>query len=341
MLDTGRSEYAISVVIPVRDGAHVIGRCLQALAEGGTAPQEFEVIVADNGSKDDTPAVVTAFAGKLNLRMVSVPGVPVSAVRNAGAAQARGALLAFLDADCVVRENWIQLAIAYPWGEQSGAIGSFFSAGSDATWVARVWSRFEESGKHGPVSLLPAGNIIVPRSVFEAVRGFDETLESNEDAEFCYRLRARGLRLEVEPGLEAVHLGAPRTVQALLRREVWHGKDVLAVFQRNGVNGRAVAFALYTLSCAVAFVAGAVWWLETGDFWFAAAALVAMAAAPAAIAVRSMLRTREWRDLGLLVLLLAVYGVGRAIALVSGLNRVWHWQGVNRNGRYGERKPAE
>jgi glycosyltransferase involved in cell wall biosynthesis len=324
MLNTGQTAYAMSVVIPVRDGARVIGRCLQAFAEGGAGAQGCEVIVADNGSKDDTLSVVKSFAGKLDLRMVSVPGVRVSAVRIAGAAHARGVLLAFVDADCVVGRNWIRLAIAHPWEERSGAIGSFFSAGSDATWVARVWSRFENSGKHGPVSLLPAGNMIVPRSVFEAVRGFDETLESNEDAEFCDQLTARGLRIEVVPGLEAVHLGAPQTVRALWRREVWHGSDVLLVFLRSGMNARAAAFAFYTLFWAVALFAAAAWGLATGDYRFFAAPIAAITAASAVIGVRSVRRTREWRDLAPLTLLLAVYGIARAVALVGSLGRVWH-----------------
>jgi len=348
MLDTGRSEYAISVVIPVRDGAHVIGRCLQALAETDAAGQEYEVIVVDNGSKDDTPAVVKAFAGRMNLRMLSVPGVPVSAVRNAGAAHARGVLLAFVDADCVVRKNWMRFALTYPWDQRSGAIGAFWTAASDATWVARVWCGFENPRRRGTVELLPAGNVVMPRRAFEAANGFDETLESNEDAEFCWRLRTMGLRVEAESGLEAVHLGARQTIRALYRREVWHGREVLAVFLRSGANARAVAFAFYTLFWSVAFVAAVGRWLWMGDVRFMALALAALIMAPTAIAMRSVLRRHEWRDLGPLVLLLAVYGVGRAVALISGLERAWQRHtrrgdtrsGGARSGR-GKREPAK
>jgi glycosyltransferase involved in cell wall biosynthesis len=309
-------ECPLSVVIPVRDGAAVIGHCLRALAEVETVGQKLEVIVVDNGSKDDTAAVVRSFAEKLNLRMVDAPGVSIAAVRNAGAARARGDLLAFLDADCVVPRKWVRVAAGYPWDERSGAIGCFFSAGENSTWIARTWSRFEGSKGGGAVDMLPCGNMIVRRRVFEAAGGFDEGLESNEDAEFCHRLRSMQLRIEVVPELEAVHLGAPRTVRALCRREVWHGGDVLAVFLRSGANARAVAFALYFLLGMGACGVAAGWWAWTGDWQPTAAALAALAAAPAAVSVRSAIRSRRVVDLAPLAFLLAVYGVARAFALL-------------------------
>lgn len=307
----------LSVVIPVRDGAAVIGRCLRALTELETAGQPFEVIVVDNGSRDETVGVARLLGRGLNLSILTRPGVHVSAVRNAGAACARGNLFAFLDADCVVAKTWLLRATEYGWNEHSGAIGAFFGAGPEAGWVARTWCRFEGAGKRGPVDLLPSGNMIVPRRVFEAAGGFDESLETNEDADFCRRLSASGLRVEAVAELQAIHLGAPRSVAELYARELWHGKDVFPVFLRRCGNARAVGFAVYVLFWSACLIVAAAYWGSTGRPQSAAVSLAALAAAPAAISLRAVLRSGKWGDFIPLTFLLAVYGAARAAALLG------------------------
>ncbi|PZR66075.1 MAG: glycosyl transferase family 2, partial [Solirubrobacterales bacterium] len=96
------SAPAISVVIPARDAAETLPRALEAVARQEGAPA-YEVIVVDDGSRDETAAI----AHDLGARVISADGGGPASARNAGVAEARGGLLAFTDADCVPTPGWL------------------------------------------------------------------------------------------------------------------------------------------------------------------------------------------------------------------------------------------
>ncbi|HYC24303.1 MAG TPA: glycosyltransferase, partial [Candidatus Bathyarchaeia archaeon] len=64
------SEPLVSVVIPVRDGAGVIGDCLRALAAQSVGREAFEAIVVDDGSRDRTAEIVGEVAAGMRLRLL-------------------------------------------------------------------------------------------------------------------------------------------------------------------------------------------------------------------------------------------------------------------------------
>src|SRR4051794_1840994 len=99
----------VSVIIPVLNGAMVIGDQLEALAQQ-TYEGSFEVIVADNGSTDGTRDVAALFAGKLaHLEVVDASARRgANHARNQAAAAARGRLLAFWAADARPDEQWLE-----------------------------------------------------------------------------------------------------------------------------------------------------------------------------------------------------------------------------------------
>jgi glycosyltransferase involved in cell wall biosynthesis len=83
----------VSVVVPVRDGARYLGEALESVA-AQTVPAD-ELIVVDDGSTDESAAVAAAHGARVELR----PALGPAAARNHGIEAARGALIAFLDAD--------------------------------------------------------------------------------------------------------------------------------------------------------------------------------------------------------------------------------------------------
>src|SRR4051794_37056620 len=103
----------VSVIIPVLNGAMVIGDQLEALAQQ-TYEGFFEVIVADNGSTDGTREVAALYAGKLaHLEVVDASARRgANHARNQAAAVARGRVLAFCDADDSVDEQWLERIVA-------------------------------------------------------------------------------------------------------------------------------------------------------------------------------------------------------------------------------------
>jgi glycosyltransferase involved in cell wall biosynthesis len=168
---------------------------LRALAAQQTG-FDWEVVVADNGSDDGTRSCVLRWSE----RYPHIHLVDASARRGAGAARnigvraARGRLLAFCDADDVVRPGWL---------------ASISTALADADLVAGVFdfSALDGVPKSIPVpaatrqlGFLPfalGANLAVRREVFEAVHGFCEELSPEEDVDLCWRLQLAGYRFAV------------------------------------------------------------------------------------------------------------------------------------------------
>src|SRR5690606_5957874 len=97
---------AITVVIPAFNEQDCLAATLRALQAQDYPAGRVEVIVVDNGSTDRTREIAAALGARVLVR----PGVTIAALRNAGAAEARGEILAFLDADCVPAPDWARQA---------------------------------------------------------------------------------------------------------------------------------------------------------------------------------------------------------------------------------------
>jgi glycosyltransferase involved in cell wall biosynthesis len=100
------AEPRFSVVIPVYDGAAVIGRAVRSVL--GQEMRDWELVVVDDGSTDASAEVARGAAdGDGRVRIVSQANRGRSAARNAGAAVASGVYVVFLDADDEVRNDWL------------------------------------------------------------------------------------------------------------------------------------------------------------------------------------------------------------------------------------------
>ena len=219
----------VSFVVPVKNDAGRLRSCLEAIWRNRREGLTLEIIVADNGSTDTSVDVAEA-AGA---RVLRLPSIGVSELRNRAAATATGEALAFVDADHVIASSWLPSAAAALSDERVGAAGAVYSAPTDGTWVQHAYGALRGKTIHfGDTAWLGSGNLVVRRTAFEAIHGFDTSLDTCEDVDLCQRLRAAGWRVVSDPGLESVHLGDPPTLGALFRAERWRGRDNLRVSLR-------------------------------------------------------------------------------------------------------------
>ena len=105
--DARRRALTVSVVIPVRDDAPALERCLELLARQTMAP--LEVVVVDNGSTDDSAEV----ARRWGAVVVTEPRVGIPAAASTGYDAAHGDIIARLDADSRPDERWIETAVEH------------------------------------------------------------------------------------------------------------------------------------------------------------------------------------------------------------------------------------
>jgi len=104
----------VSVVVATKDRSGVLVDLIRSLARQKTSPDKFEILILDNGSRDDTSAQIQRLRKKLpdlQLHYSFLPVANASLARNEGARQARGQYLAFLDDDCRVPPDWMQRAL--------------------------------------------------------------------------------------------------------------------------------------------------------------------------------------------------------------------------------------
>ncbi|MCL5269319.1 MAG: glycosyltransferase [bacterium] len=218
----------ISVVIPVRNRAAEIRRCLASVLAGEASPADYEVIVVDNGSIDATAESVRAAAGDAitagRVRLIDEPAPNRCRARNCGAAAARGEWLAFLDSDCVAESGWlIELARAIekagpPIGAAGGR-GVGVVAGAirpappetavEAYIARRRWvdqEKFLAPGRRYSPPFAATANLAIRRAAFDEVGGFDPALAvAGEDADWCWRAARFGWRLVYAPAAAVTH----------------------------------------------------------------------------------------------------------------------------------------
>lgn len=310
----------VTVIIPTLNEERVIGLCLSALGSTDFLKSEMEVIVVDNGSRDQTVHIARSFEAELNLRIFEKEGVHISALRNLGVREARGSILAFLDADCLAPKDWLKNVVKLWNDARTGVTGAHYQIPNDATWVGRVWHVDRQADRVGEVSYVPSGDLIVSRNVFSIIGGWDESIQTNEDYEFCQRARAAGFPVRSDPSLRVIHLGTPRTLRSFYRKQRWHGTHVLAVFLRDlrrGRNLKPVLFAIFTFACLIGSVIGVLILFAGGGWKVATTFLLALVLPLLSLAAARSAKRRKWGDIFPLALLYLIFGLGRAACLLD------------------------
>lgn len=209
------------MIVPGKNEERRIGACLQALRDIDFPPDAYEVIVVDNGSSDATVAIAESYG----VRVFSIPDVTISALRNYGASQAKGEFLAFVDADVVVSKDWLKNALTALNDPGIACVGSYGVPLEASAWVERAWTlgiaaRAERSKRVWLASM----NMVVRAKAFHEIGGFNERLVTCEDVDFGYRLSQRYGILE-DKSVRAMHLGEPKTLSQLFRKEMWRGRS--------------------------------------------------------------------------------------------------------------------
>ncbi|MDQ4099036.1 MAG: glycosyltransferase family 2 protein, partial [Chloroflexota bacterium] len=197
-----------SIVIPVHNQAALTQQCLDSLLAQPGEQVEFEIIVVDDASTDETHWVLAGYGGRV--RIVSHPSnTGFARACNDGAALASGRDIVFLNNDTVPQPGWLDALARYADRHPAaGAIGSklLFPDGTvqhagvvfDQQSVPHaVYAGFPAThpavNRSRRFQAVTAASVLVPRALFMAVGGFDPTyINGLEDIDFCLRLGERG-----------------------------------------------------------------------------------------------------------------------------------------------------
>jgi len=299
----------LSFVIPAFNESANIGRCVGSIQRHVPQALGHEVIVVDNGSTDDTPSI----ASRAGARILPSDASTIAGVRNAGAAAAKGSILVFLDGDCALTPEWekgIGDALRRIEASPKSCGGSQVSAPHDQPLLlTRHWFvPFMERANH-----IGSAHLFCLRETFEGLRGFDESLETGEDHDFCRRVRAGGGEVFDFPNLAVAHYDFPKSWAEFVRRERWHGRGdttSLRAIASSKVALMSLFFSGLVLTGFVGLVMGS-----------GALALAALVLAASLLVVSSALRLRNVRPSTRLfsVVIFAVYYFARTLAVVDAV----------------------
>jgi GT2 family glycosyltransferase len=256
----------VSVVVVTRNRATRLEALLASLAAQNLAPGEFEVIVVDDGSTDETPAAIErrADGAGFPLRAVRIDDRPgIAGLRNAGWRMARAPLVAFVDDDCEATAGWLAAGLAAWDGDPDSVIQG------RTTPIAR---ELEQLGPLSRTKLIEAAgpwyqtcNIFYPRELLDRLGGFDESFAvAGEDTDLGWRAREAGAEIAYAADAHVEHAVERIGVSgwlAIARRE----RVLSPLFARHpGLRAEIVSFgvfkgdrrARFALALAGLFLAG-------------------------------------------------------------------------------------
>jgi GT2 family glycosyltransferase len=199
-----RADPVASVIVPVRDDQRRLEELTDALSAQTVGAERFEVVVADDGSKDKPAG---APLGPRNwIRVTSAPPSTSYAARNRAAALAEAPTLAFCDVDCKPEPTWLEAGLAtLETSDLAAGVIRFLPPRRATVWAFLDMDTFLDQERAVRRGRAVTANLFVRRDLFESLGGFDGTLANNGDFEFVTRAVRTGAKLRLAPDAVVWH----------------------------------------------------------------------------------------------------------------------------------------
>jgi len=223
----------VSIIIPVKNEERTIARTINSVLRIDYS--DYEIVLVDGGSKDQTLSIVEQIKGNLHLsqnklRIIKTNDSTPSQGRNAGIQNSSGEIVAFVDGDCSVEKDWLKNAVALLKQEGVGGVGgpvisckkgaylsralldisSTFLASANSTLFARHSSIVE-------VKNIPSCNAVYRREAVEKAGLYSKDLRFCEDVDLNYKIKKSGYRLLYSSDVVVEHDWKARTFGSLFR----------------------------------------------------------------------------------------------------------------------------
>jgi GT2 family glycosyltransferase len=207
----------VSIIIPTKNNADILEKCLESIRNLDYPKGEVEVIVVDGRSTDGTVEIARKHGCKVVYEEVGTIG----GARNIGAGHSSGNYIVFTDADCIVDRDWLKNLVREFKDEKIASVGGPNITPEDDTEFAKcVGAVLEILSKPGAryafnadkvleVYHNPTCNSAYRRSIFQEVGGFNPKLITCDDEELDYRIRKKGYRILFTPHARVYHYRRP------------------------------------------------------------------------------------------------------------------------------------
>lgn len=307
----------VSVVIPAFNEEEMIAQCLESIKRGDYPKERYQIIVVDNGSQDRTREISRSHGAVV----WEDRDKKVSGLRNLGAFHAIGDLLAFVDADCMVAENWLSEGARYFFNEEVVAWGAAPLPPEDSTWVQEIWYCVRKAKfSIQTVEWLESMNLFLRKKDFEKIGGFSENLVTAEDVDFCYRLSVLGKgKILSDQNIRVIHLGEAATIKSFFGKELWRGLGNIKSIRHHKAEMDELPSLLLPLYfgflCPVVFLVG----VSVSGFYFLPWFFGFLILPSIFAGYRMVWKTKTFRNFLPLLCLLNVYFFARTVSIYKSL----------------------
>jgi len=176
----------LSIIIPTYNEEKYLPKLLKSIKN--QTFKDYEIIVADNSSKDKTRQIAKEFGCKI------IKGNLPGKARNSGVKKSKGNLLLFIDADCVIRKNYLNKALNEIKNKNLEIAGCKVFPLSDKIidklafsifnfWISSTQKYYPNATAHG---------IFCKKELHKKINGFDEKIRLSEDMNYCKRAGKKG-----------------------------------------------------------------------------------------------------------------------------------------------------
>lgn len=200
------SNSFVSVIVPVYNGENVIRDCIESILKSNYPRQDFELIIVNNASTDETGSLLEQYRDKVLILYESKRGP--SAARNTGIKNSRGEYIVLTDADCTVDPNWLTNIVAPLQDREVGIVGGRNLAKNPHNKIElfgeTIHDHFCAINVYKPPYAITM-NWASHSSVLKQFNLFDENLLRCEDVDLSFRIFQAGYKLVYQPQAIVFH----------------------------------------------------------------------------------------------------------------------------------------
>ena len=229
----------VSVIVCSYNGGKTLGACLESLDEVNYP--DFEIVLVDDGSKDNTQELVGAYEAKRKKRAaltgerlpdfvnVVQRNMGLSFARNVGAHASKGEIVAYTDSDCMADPDWLYYLVGTLLSGDYVGVGGPNISPPAVDWIQAAVAAAPGGPSHVLLSdvvaeHIPGCNMAFHRAAFESVGGFDvEYRKAGDDVDFCWRLQTNGGVIAFSPSAIVWHYRR-FTLQAFRKQQEGYGE---------------------------------------------------------------------------------------------------------------------
>jgi glycosyltransferase involved in cell wall biosynthesis len=262
----------VSVVICTRNRAELLRKAIESVVSQDFPHADYEILVVDNGSTDETPEVVKEFHDRAPIWYVREQRIGLCIARNTGWRAAAGHYIAFLDDDAVARPGWLRaISEAFQDGLEIGVVGGRVYPIWEVdppSWLADDVARVLTIIDWGPNNKIitdlqhewvAGANMAIPKTVLSEVGGFHPSLDrvgnnllSSGDVFLQKQILRNGLFCRYVPKIAVDHqVPASRLNQRWFKeRFFWQGVSEAIIYVVENAPSLTERFRIALIQCA-------------------------------------------------------------------------------------------